>query len=86
MVELARIRDGDISIQMYPKDHPPPHIHAVAAGDRIEVNIRDVSISEGRLPKPLANRVLDYVKTHQQELLDAWADYERGVTPGRLDR
>ena len=86
MVELDRLRKGNISIQMYPKDHPPPHIHAVAAGDRIEVNIRDVSIREGHLPKPLERRVLNYVMTRQQELLDAWADYERGVTPRRLDR
>ena len=28
MVELARLRDGDISIRMF-KDHAPPHFHAV---------------------------------------------------------
>ena len=67
-------------------EHPPPHIHAVAAADRISVNIRDVSISKGHFPKPLERRVLDFVKAHRQELLDAWADYERGVTPGRLNR
>ncbi len=86
MVELDRIRDGDISIRMYSKDHPPPHVHAFAAGNRMSVNIRDGAVTKGHLPTKLTNRVLDYVKTHRQELLDAWADYERGVTPGRLDR
>ncbi len=86
MVELDRIRDGNISIRIYSGDHPPPHIHAVAAGEMILVDIRDAVVTEGHLPKTLSNRVLAYVKDHQQELLDAWADYERDITPGRLDR
>ena len=85
MVELDRLKDGDIRICMY-QDHPPPHIHAYQAKHSMMVDINTVSVMEGGMPKTHAGRVFNYVRDHQRELLDAWAILAAGGTPSRIDR
>ena len=50
MVELDRLRDGDIRICMF-VDHPPPHIHAYQAEHELEVDIKTFS-TKGRITNP----------------------------------
>ena len=85
MVELARLSPGDISIRMYP-DHPPPHFHAAKDDMEMVVDIRDLSIIDGQLPRKLERTVLRFARDHHQQLIEAWDALSDGSNPGRLDR
>lgn len=61
-----------IIIQMYWDEHAPPHFHAVYADFKATVNIRNLSISEGSLPRRATQLVLDWAELHQEELLQDW--------------
>lgn len=61
-----------ILIQMYWDEHAPPHFHAVYGEFKATVDIRNLSISEGGLPRRATQLVLDWAELHQQELLEDW--------------
>ncbi len=53
MPELCRFYG--IIIRMYFSDHPPPHFHALYAGQVIKIEIGTLRVIAGRLPPgPLA--------------------------------
>ncbi len=61
-----------ITIRMYWRDHPPPHFHA-EYGEYIAVyDIQTLEVREGYLPGRANQFVLEWIKQHQQELLEAW--------------
>ena len=49
--------DG-VKIQLYFKDHAPPHFHAVIAEYELQVDITNLSILEGELPKNKQKKIL----------------------------
>lgn len=61
-----------ILIQMYWDEHAPPHFHAIYGEFKATVDIRDLRISEGNLPRRATQLVLDWAELHQAELLDDW--------------
>lgn len=38
-------------IQMFWKDHPPPHFHALYGDDEVLIDIRDLRVLRGSLPR-----------------------------------
>lgn len=40
-----------ILIQMYFRDHAPPHFHAIYGEDEATIDIRTLEITRGRLPR-----------------------------------
>lgn len=83
MPEVSRF--FGISIRMYFDDHNPPHFHAIYAGAETEIGIDPVTILRGRFPRRALGMVLEWAATHQQELLDNWAQMQRGEAPQRID-
>ena len=61
-----------ILIQMYWDEHAPPHFHAIYGEFRATVDIRDLRISEGFMPRRATQLVLDWAELHQTELLEDW--------------
>jgi len=61
-----------ILIQMYWDEHAPPHFHAIYGEFKATVDIRDLRISEGNLPRRATQLVLDWAELHQDELLEDW--------------
>ena len=57
---------------MYPREHNPPHFHALYSGHEAVVDISPIQISKGALPGRAASLVLEWAALHQQELLRAW--------------
>lgn len=64
-----RIIDS-IKIDLYSREHPPPHFHAIYADSEVLVSIRDFEILKGKLPKSQFNKVIDWAKDNQAMLMD----------------
>jgi hypothetical protein len=61
-----------ILIQMYYDDHNPPHFHAIYGEYKAVISIRDLSILEGDLPPKAVGLVMEWVRTHKDDLLKDW--------------
>ena len=62
-----------IVVQMYWRDHPPPHIHAFYQGFEALIAIETGDPIGGRLPPKVAALVRSWVLSRRSELLDNWA-------------
>jgi Domain of unknown function (DUF4160) len=61
-----------ILIRMFFNDHAPPHFHAEYGEFKAVVNIQDLTVMEGNLPRRAQQLVLDWAELHQEELLEDW--------------
>lgn len=61
--------DG-IKISIFMNDHVPPHIHASIGEYESLVDIKNISVIVGNLPKKHLRKVLLFVKNNQMELLE----------------
>ncbi len=61
-----------ISIRMFFNDHVPPHFHVEYAEFKATVDILELRISGGKLPRRAQELVLDWAELHQNELLIDW--------------
>ncbi len=59
-------------IQMYFREHAPPHFHVKYGDYAAVVDIRSIQITDGKLPRRATNLVLDWAELHQAELLKDW--------------
>ena len=61
-----------ILIQMYWRDHPPPHFHARYAEHRVTFGIESLTKLTGDFPTTQERLVLRWAQEHQDELREAW--------------
>jgi Domain of unknown function (DUF4160) len=61
-----------IVIQMYWRDHAPPHVHAFYQGFEALVEIETGEIIRGRLPPAAAVLVRSWVLARRDALRDNW--------------
>jgi hypothetical protein len=57
---------------MYYRDHSPPHFHAIYNEDEAIIEIGTGAVLDGQLPHRALNLVLDWEKSHRQELNANW--------------
>ena len=69
--------DG-IEIEMYFRDHPPPHIHAFFGEDEALISISDNALLKGSLPANKLRKALAWTLKRQAELLENWSLRELG--------
>ncbi|MCF7855741.1 MAG: DUF4160 domain-containing protein [Candidatus Pacebacteria bacterium] len=69
MPELSRFLG--IVIGIFPREHPPPHFHAVYGEYQVTVEIQS-GIVHGDFPKRALRHVLEWLDLHQGELLADW--------------
>ncbi|NCD33984.1 MAG: DUF4160 domain-containing protein [Spartobacteria bacterium] len=81
MPELARFLG--IVIGIFPREHPPAHIHAVYGDYQITVEI-ERGIVRGEFPKRALKLVLEWLDLHQDELLAAWKSMQEGHPPQKI--
>ena len=73
-----------ILIQMYWKDHQLPHFHAIYGSFEALIDINNLSVLNGKLPRRAIELVLDWAELHQQELLDNWNLCRNNQTPNMI--
>ena len=61
---------------IYPNDHSPAHVHVLAAGWEVVVNLLALEIREViRCDERQARQVLRHVADHRSMLMDAWRQF-----------
>ncbi|BBK35108.1 hypothetical protein STAQ_01860 [Allostella sp. ATCC 35155] len=61
-----------IVVQMYYRDHPPPHVHAYYQGFEALIAVETGETIAGALPAKAARIVADWVLARRVELLANW--------------
>ena len=74
-----------ILIQMFWRDHAPPHFHALYSEHEALIDIRTLEVIEGGLPKRALALVLEWASEHRAELMEDWELCARMQTPKKID-
>ena len=61
-----------IIIQMYWKEHGPPHFHAIYSEHEAVIDIRELRVVRGRLPRRALAMVIEWALDHRDELMADW--------------
>lgn len=83
MPELCRF-DG-ITIRLYFREHGPPHFHAIYGESEAQINIDNLAVLHGELPARRLRDVIDWARTRQTELRNAWERAQGSESPGKID-
>jgi hypothetical protein len=59
-------------IQLRERDHPPPHVHLTGGGVDVVLSLETVEVMMGRAPPLIIKEALDWVRSHQVQLLEDW--------------
>jgi len=68
-------------IQMFFQDHAPPHFHVKYAEYKAVIDIKNLVLIDGKLPRRALGLVLDWAELHQAELLEDWQLCQDMQTP-----
>jgi Domain of unknown function (DUF4160) len=60
-VPTLAIVDG-VKIQIFAREHPPAHFHAVPAEYRAQIDIDTLDVLKGRLPRPILSKVISWAE------------------------
>jgi hypothetical protein len=61
-----------IVIQMFFREHAPPHFHVRYGEHQATVDIQRLVLLEGKLPRRATSLVLDWAELHRAELMKDW--------------
>ena len=61
-----------IVIQMFWREHGPPHFHAVYGEHEAVIDIRELRVVRGELPRRALALVLEWASEHRLELMEDW--------------
>ncbi|HYV98743.1 MAG TPA: DUF4160 domain-containing protein [Gemmatimonadaceae bacterium] len=70
-----------IIIQMYWRDHAPPHFHVIYGEYEAAIEIRELRVLTGWLPKRTHALVREWAADHRAELLEDWELCRQMKTP-----
>jgi Domain of unknown function (DUF4160) len=74
-----------IKIEFYFDEHPPPHFHARYAEFVAQIDIEEMEIRNGSLPRPQLRMVQEGALPRRVALRAAWAVCLAGGNPGRIE-
>ena len=73
-----------IRIQIFWREHGPPHFHALYAEHEALIDIRTLEVMQGSLPKRALALVLEWALEHPAELMEDWDLCTRMQTPKKI--
>ncbi|HTJ54963.1 MAG TPA: DUF4160 domain-containing protein [Nitrosospira sp.] len=73
-----------IIIQMYWRDHAPPHFHANYAEDEVVIDIRTLEILKGKMSRRALALVLEWAQEHRAELIEDWELCQHKQSPKKI--
>ncbi|MGB7550066.1 MAG: DUF4160 domain-containing protein [Chromatiaceae bacterium] len=62
----------------------PPHFHVQYGEYKASIDIRSLTLTEGRLPRRALELVLDWAELHQTELLKDWDLCQHHLRPEEI--
>lgn len=70
-------------IEMYFRDHPPPHFHIVTnAGEKVAVGIESLSVLQGKADSRDLAEAIAWAADNRQQLRSWWSKYAEGQKSG----
>ena len=73
-----------IVIQMFWREHAPPHFHALYAEHEALIEIRTLDVIGGKLPRRAMALVLEWAALHRVELMEDWDLCQAKQTPKKI--
>lgn len=73
-----------ILIQMFWRDHAPPHFHALYSEFEVLIDLRTLEIIEGTMPRRALALVLEWAVQHRKELMEDWKLCETKQIPQKI--
>ncbi|HEV7570307.1 MAG TPA: DUF4160 domain-containing protein [Thermoanaerobaculia bacterium] len=73
-----------VVIQMFAGDHPPPHFHTLYAEYEAVIDLRDMRLMRGSLPRRAMALVLEWVTEHRDEMMENWNLCQRMLPPKKI--
>jgi len=70
MPELSRFLG--MTIAMYFKDHNPPHFHVLYNEYDAAIEIKTLSVIDGKVPPRILGLALEWAEMHKDELIEDW--------------
>jgi hypothetical protein len=61
-----------IIIRIYHRDHAPPHFHVYYQGNEAKIDIENLELMVGHLPRRALGLVLEWAELHRDELRGNW--------------
>ncbi len=76
-----------IVIRMYyaPKEHNPPHVHAVYQGLEAVFSVTEAEKTSGDFPGKQTRLVQAWIEIHREELLANWELCQNGEKPFQIE-
>ena len=72
MPEICRFYGIIIRMYLIDREHPPQHIHIKYGEFEAVMELNNLNIIDGKLPKKCRQLVREWAEAHQQELIDMW--------------
>jgi hypothetical protein len=73
-----------IIIQMFWREHAPPHFHALYGEHEALIDITTLEIIGGRLPKRALGLTVEWAIEHRAELMENWKLCRSKQTPNQI--
>ena len=73
-----------IVIQMFWREHSPPHFHALYAEYEALIDIRTLQVIGGSLPKRALGLTIEWAIEHRDELMEDWTPWLSKQLPKRI--
>ena len=73
LVEFGGIK---ITMHFIQHEHNPPHIHCEYNGEKCLINLNNLSVMEGRIPRKQLKKALKWTYKNQLMLLFMWQNQE----------
>jgi hypothetical protein len=64
-----------IKIQVYFRDHMPPHFHAIYNEYEVLIEINSLEVYSGSLPHKQMKKVREYAEKNQEFILKKWNEF-----------
>lgn len=74
-----------IIVSMFYVDHAPPHIHVQYAEFKALIDIKNLEMIQGNLPRRALELTIDWIELHQSELLTDWNLCQTNQAPNKIE-
>jgi Domain of unknown function (DUF4160) len=79
---MARIKEKNLNLVVYPNDHLPPHVHVLGPGWEIRLSINgklEVMTITGKPKLQEVAQAIEATAKHTAELNKIWSDLHDGI-------
>lgn len=73
-----------IVIQMFWREHAPPHFHALYGEHEALIDIRTLEVIAGRLPRRALSLTIEWAVEHRIELMEDWKLCQAKQAPKKI--